>query len=114
MLHAAGLPRLRAQLSSTLGGMKRFRAFHEPGPRSFSLYSTQSEEHARASGLLAPDAQLAWEIEAETWEEAMAIHHLRAGFEPYVPAGAPFACPSCGAWTYPAGSGECWKCGSRS
>ncbi|MEM5733839.1 hypothetical protein AAEI00_19320 [Shewanella algae] len=49
-------------------------------------------------------------IEAETYEEAMAIYHLRQGWEPYLPIGKPEPCPSCGSTIYPGSSGECWKC----
>lgn len=54
---------------------------------------------------------LAWEIEAATWEEAMAVYHIRMGFEPYKP-GEPAACPVHGNdfVYYPEGSGDCWKC----
>jgi hypothetical protein len=54
---------------------------------------------------------LLWRIEAATPEEALAIHHLRLGFEPYKPMGEPAPCPKCGAIFYPEGSGECWRCG---
>jgi hypothetical protein len=54
-------------------------------------------------------ASLLYIVKAESWEEAMAIHHLRQGFEPYVPQGKPETC-SCGAVYYPEGSGQCWKC----
>ena len=52
-----------------------------------------------------------YEIEAATGEEASAIHYLRMGFGPYKPAGEPEPCPKCGAWFYPQGSGQCWRCG---
>lgn len=45
-----------------------------------------------------------------SWEEAMAIYHLREGLEPYKPEGEPSKCPKCGSWFYPKGSGECWNC----
>lgn len=52
-----------------------------------------------------------YEIDALTWEEACAVHHLRQGWEPYKPAGAPATCPSCKqAIYYPEGSGRCWLC----
>ena len=52
-----------------------------------------------------------FEVEAHTGEEALALYHLRMGWEPYTPAGDPAPCPKCGAWFYPEGSGECWCCG---
>lgn len=32
-----------------------------------------------------PNATFLYELETETWEEAMAEHHKRQGWEPYVP-----------------------------
>jgi len=87
-----------------------YRAYRE-SDISTSLYSRESEQDARSKGLLSSDAELLWEIEAHTQEEAAAIYNLRMGFEPYVPTGAPRPCPKCGAWFYPEGSGECWRCG---
>ncbi len=74
------------------------------------MYSEAGERSARVAGELV-GAELLWEIEAETLEEALAIYHLRMGFEPFVPAGSPESCPKCGAPFYPEGSGECWRCG---
>ena len=51
-----------------------------------------------------------FKIYAASWEEAMAIYHLRQGWEPYNPNGEPKQCPSCNAIYYPEGSGQCWKC----
>jgi hypothetical protein len=52
-----------------------------------------------------------FEFEADTPEEAMSVYNLRMGWGPYKPMGDPAACPQCGAWFYPEGSGECWRCG---
>lgn len=49
-------------------------------------------------------------IEAQTWEEACAIYHLRMGFEPYKPDGEAESCPKCSMLYYPLSSGECWNC----
>jgi hypothetical protein len=76
-----------------------------------ALYSEASEADCRAKGLIPDDAELLWEIEAATLEEARAIYHLRMGFEPYVPMGEWEPCPKCGAVFYPEGSGQCWRCG---
>ena len=55
---------------------------------------------------------LLYEIQAESWEEAMAVHHVRMGWEPYKPLGKAKACPrGCGALYYPDGSGWCRNCG---
>lgn len=57
-----------------------------------------------------------YEIEAATWEEVQAVHHIRMGWGPYVPGGEPEMCPahkSEHVVYYPAGSGQCWKCESE-
>ena len=71
------------------------------------------EGHPKAvDGSLLSDCEvLLWRIEAATWEEASAIHHLRMGWEPYRPMGESSPCPKCGAAFYPQGSGQCWRCG---
>lgn len=89
---------------------KRFRAYRE-GPAQTALYSEESEKDARDKHLLNENAELLWEIEAETQEEASAIYHLRMGFEPYFPVGEWQPCPKCGAVFYPESYGECWRCG---
>jgi hypothetical protein len=52
-----------------------------------------------------------FEFNAATAEEAASINSLRMGRGPYIPVGDPRPCPKCGAWFYPEGSGECWRCG---
>ena len=60
------------------------------------------------NGVRQPDCEkLFWRIEAATWEEAMAIYHLRQGWEPYKPDVKAEPCPDCGALYYPEGSGQC-------
>jgi hypothetical protein len=51
------------------------------------------------------------DLEANTFEEALAVYHVRMGWEPFKPVGEPRSCPKCGAFFYPEGSGECWRCG---
>lgn len=64
----------------------RYRAFSDSSTQS-CLLSPEAEAEHRRKGLLGPDAVLLWEFDAATWEEAMSIHHLRMGFEPYKPLG---------------------------
>ena len=64
----------------------------------------------RGQGLLTGFALL-YEFEADTPEEAHAIHNLRQGWRPYKPEGKPKKCPKCEAIYYPEGSGICWRCG---
>jgi hypothetical protein len=58
----------------------------------------------------AQEIQTLYEFEAATWEEAMAIHHLRMGWGPYNPRCNAEECPQCKAVYYPEGSGQCWRC----
>ena len=37
---------------------------------------------------LAPNAELLWAVEADTWDEAMSRYHEFMGWEPYKPMGA--------------------------
>jgi hypothetical protein len=66
----------------------------------------------RTHGGLRPVAKLLHRIEVDTPEEANAVHHIKMGWEPYVPMGEAALCPKgCGAFYYPHGSGECPNCG---
>ena len=64
------------------------------------------------SGVLGQEARLLHLVVADTWEEAMAVHHIKVGWEPYKPEGPAEPCPKgCGSYYYPKGSGQCPKCG---
>ena len=78
---------------------------------SVSLTTADEAIRQRAIGLISAASTLAWRFEAATWEEANAIHALRAGWEPYRPVGRPAPCPECGATYDPEGSAQCWQCG---
>lgn len=58
------------------------------------------------------DAEVLYRFEAPSWEEAMAEHHRRQGFEPYKPEGPAVPCPRCSTLYYPEGSGDCPGCSS--
>ncbi|GHA76763.1 hypothetical protein GCM10007067_12540 [Lysobacter bugurensis] len=90
-------------------GKRVFEAWQDPeGDVTFASASAIAEQ--RSKKLLAASAALLYTVEANTWEEAMAVHHLRMGYEPYRPHGEPAPCPDCHALVYIAGSGECWRC----
>ena len=92
--------------------MPAYEAWLDPADGGAALVpATESAGH-RTRGLLDPGATLLYRIDAATWEEACAVHHLRQGWEPYRPQGAARPCPRCGATYYPEGSGECWRCAS--
>lgn len=71
---------------------------------------TVESDYRKFNGDMGPEPTLLYTIDTPTWEEAMAIHHVRQGFEPYKP-GPPGECPACKSVLYPEGSGVCWKCG---
>lgn len=89
-------------------GMKTYEAWNtEDGAVLFP--STERDAYLRNPAIRALDRL--FELEAATYEEALAVFNLRMGFGPYTPGGEPEPCPRCGAWFYPGGSGECWRCG---
>jgi hypothetical protein len=77
---------------------------------AFSTPAYFQQEFARGS--IPQAAKLLHRIAANTWEEAMSLHHQQMGWSPYIPPGEPENCPhGCGAMFYPQGSGECPNCG---
>lgn len=57
---------------------------------------------------LGSDAVFLYSVDAYSWEEAMAIHHLGQGFELYRAERDPEPCPQgCATHYYPDGSGIC-------
>lgn len=86
-----------------------FEAWQDQDSVTFGPASWIAEQ--RSKGLLGRSAEHLYTIEANTWEEAMAVHHLRMGFEPYRPQGEPLSCTKCGALVYAQGSSQCWRCG---
>jgi hypothetical protein len=88
---------------------KIYEAWSEDGDTTFALAENILDQ--RQKGLLRPDAKLLYRIEADTFDEALAVHYLRHGWTPYQP-GKPAKCPNeCGAYFYPESSGECPNCG---
>ena|ERR1051325_11022753 len=85
---------------------------NEEKSTSITLATAEGIEEQKTKGLLDRKAKLKYRIEADTFEEAMAVHHIKMGWSPYKPSGEPMSCPrSCGAIFYPEGSGECPNCG---
>jgi hypothetical protein len=91
-----------------------FEAWHseDDSGTEATLSTPEGIERLRVRGQLGQNPQLLWRIEADTWEEAMAIHSLRLGCGPYIPQGEAAPCPRCRAWYYPKGSAQCWRCGA--
>lgn len=83
-----------------------------PNWTSITLSTLEGIEEQRANGLLPASAELRYRIDADTFEEAMAVHHIKMGWSPYQPLGKAQSCPNhCGAVFYPEGNGECPNCG---
>jgi hypothetical protein len=91
--------------------MVTYEAWFDPENVSYTLAPVLEIERQRSTGLLSAAAEFLYRFDAATHEEAMAIHHLRLGYEPYRPVGEPRPCPDCQAWYYPDGSAVCWRCG---
>ncbi len=90
-----------------------YEAWCDPEDNSITFATTDSIEVQKNKKILSGNSVLLYKIEAETYEEARAIHNLRQGWEPYKPMGEAHLCPECEAYFYPEDSGECWKCGYR-
>jgi hypothetical protein len=92
---------------------KTYEAWSEEnGDPGSTFISADAVETMTSKGLLSKDARLVYRIEADTFEEAMAVHYIKQGWSPFVPAGKACKCPNgCGAIFYPEGSGECPNCG---
>lgn len=85
----------------------RFEAWRDSTGLLFASTASLAQQ-PRESG-----AEFLYAVGAQTWEEAMAIHHLRQGFDPYIPVGPASLCPlGCGNHYYPDGSAVCPACGS--
>lgn len=88
----------------------KFEAWTNPDETELTVFAADDDEQRRSQ--LREDSLLMYVIEAATWEEAMAVHHIRQGWEPYDPGGEAAPCPNgCGALYYPQGSGMCRICG---
>jgi len=90
--------------------IQSFEAWQDSdGETTFATASSITER--RSKQLLSASAIHLYSVEANSWEEAMAIHHLRMGYAPYKPCGVPEPGLDCGALVYVDGSGQCWQCG---
>lgn len=90
--------------------IQTFEAWQDPeGATTFA--SSAAIVEYRTKKLLSDSAVHIYTVEASSWEEAMAVHHLRMGYGPYKPQGKPVPCSNCSALVYVDGSGQCWQCG---
>src|SRR5260370_15003962 len=85
---------------------------YEDGSGMISLLTSEQTEDERSKGLVDPKSRLMFRIQAETYEEALAVRNMKLGWSPYIPNGQAAWCPNgCGAVFYPAGHHECPNCG---
>jgi hypothetical protein len=112
-LHALRRQRdaLQAQLAEGPGTARIYACWFDPEDNGLSLMLAAKVAAERARDALSAQARLLYSFTAHTGEEAMAIHHLRQGWAPYVPHGAAAPCPACASTYYPEGYGDCWHCG---
>lgn len=92
--------------------MKIYEAWSQDEGKDITFTLVENILDLRQRGLLSVDAKFLFRIEAATFEEALAVYHLRIGRLPFQPPGKPAKCPKgCGAYFYPEGSGDCPNCG---
>jgi hypothetical protein len=65
--------------------MKIFEAWEDEDGVTFSTQKNIGDH--KEKGLLAHDARLLHQIEAENYDEAIILHHQKMGWEPYRPMG---------------------------
>ena len=93
------------------GTATEYQCWHDPRDSSLFLRRRQDLAAVRVQGQQSDQAMLLYSFVAHTGEEAMAIHSLRQGWSPYVPAGEAVPCPTCGTPYYSEGYSDCWRCG---
>jgi len=77
-----------------------------------TLTDNEGIKDLKQKQLFSGQPKLLYKISADTPEEAMAVHHIKMGWEPFRPEGPAELCPKdCGSYYYPNGSGICPKCG---
>jgi len=92
--------------------LKEYQIWIDKQDDSITCSSEESILDQINKGILSKEAYMLNKFFAVSFEEAMAIYHLRMGFEPYKPSGKSQLCPNnCGSHYYPDGSGECPNCG---
>ena len=72
---------------------KVFEAWQDEPTCSITFAPPDAIAGERASGSISGEAKFLYQVEADTYEEAMAVHHIKMGWGPYVPMGEAQACP---------------------
>ena len=91
--------------------LTKYRAYKSESESCMMVTVAGKEDKLRQQHMFAADNVLLWKIDVHTFEEMMAIHNLRCGFEPYNPMSEPENCPRCAAYYYPQGTDDCLRCG---
>ncbi|WP_028886195.1 hypothetical protein [Teredinibacter turnerae] len=89
----------------------KYEAWEDEGGIIFS--DVQQIQNLKDQNLFDGEMKLLHVVYADTPEEAMAVHHIKMGWEPFRPNGEAALCPNgCGSQFYPKDSGQCPSCGS--
>jgi len=59
-----------------------YQCWSEDGGTELSFFEAGRKDHL---AMLGDDAELLYQIQAPTWEDACKKHHEKQGWEPYVP-----------------------------
>lgn len=87
-----------------------YEAWLDDTDSTITISTPEGIERQRRHGQLGTSARLLHTITVDTWEEAMAVHNVKMGYEPYDP-GTSSPCPNgCGSVVYMDGSGQCQRC----
>jgi quercetin dioxygenase-like cupin family protein len=90
----------------------RFEAWKDEENGNVTLASLERRAEMKKSELAGVKTRLLHVIDADTPEEAAAVHNIKMGLGGYTPKGEAQDCPKgCGAKYYPGGSGICPNCG---
>ena len=91
---------------------EKYEAWMDEENGSITVTTPTQIKEQRSKNLISTNAKLLHVIEADTPEEAMAVHNIKMGWGAYNPIGESANCPkNCGAKFYPEGSGICPNCG---
>ena len=69
--------------------LTKYRAYKSESESCMMVTVAGKKDKLRQQTMFAADNVLLWEIDAHTYEEMMANHNLRCGFELYNPMGEP-------------------------
>jgi hypothetical protein len=83
--YGAILGELEQELAGPRIVLHRYQCWSDPADDGIALIPFENVHDHRMQGQLSDAAALLYTVIAANWEEAMAVHHLRQGWAPYVP-----------------------------